>query len=69
MYVLEFFKFLVDFRLDEVEDVGGAVVLSGDGVELVKRAHGQEADEEGGEEDSFHLNKLMTIKLVTINKI
>ena len=38
MNVLEFLKFLVDFWLEEVKDFGSAVVLSGYGVKLVKRA-------------------------------
>jgi hypothetical protein len=56
MYILEFFEFSIDLGFNEVEDVGSAGVLSGNGVEFIKRADCKEADEEGSENDCFHFN-------------
>ncbi len=39
-YLLELLEFLVDLGFDEVEDFSSAVVLSGNGVELVEGADG-----------------------------
>lgn len=54
MYVLEFFELGIDLGLDEVEGLSSALVLSGNCVELVERADGQEADQQAGEDDCFH---------------
>lgn len=49
MYILELFELGIDLGLDEVEGLGDAFVLSGNGVELVKGADSQEADQQAGE--------------------
>ena len=50
-YVLEFLKLGVNLGLDDFEDVGGALVLLGNDFLDVD---GEEADQEGGEDDGFH---------------
>ena len=54
MYAFELFEFGINFGFDEVEGLGNALVFSGNGVEFVKRADGEEADKEGCENDGFH---------------
>lgn len=50
-YVLELFEFGVNLGLDTVEDLGNAFVLSGE----LHGGSGQEADKEGGKDNSLHL--------------
>lgn len=58
-YLLELFDLGINFGLNEVEGLGDALVLSGNGVGLVEGVGSQEADEEGSEDDGLHC----TIKL------
>ena len=57
MYISEFFDLGINFGFDGVEGLGSTVVLSGDGVEFVKRGGSQKADQEGSEEKGLHNNK------------
>jgi len=63
---LEFLELGIDFGLDEVESLGGAGVLSDEGLVFFEGIDCEEADKEASDEDGLHgLDCLkITIKLV-----
>jgi len=55
MYGLEGLELGIDLGLEEVEDVGNAVVLTGNLLVFLKGVHGQEGNQEAGENNNLHL--------------
>lgn len=67
MYVLELLELGIDLGLDEVEDVGNAVVLSGKRLVLLHGVDCQESDKDAGENDGLHLFRLRVYKSMDPN--
>jgi len=55
MYGLEGLELGIDLGLEEVEDVGDAVVLTGNLLVFLEGVHGQEGNQEAGENNNLHL--------------
>jgi hypothetical protein len=65
-YGLELFELGIDLGLDEVEDIGDAVVLSGELLVLLKGVDSQDGDQEAGEDDGLHCDIKCVLKPVDL---
>ncbi len=63
-YGLEFFELGIDLGLDEVEDIGDAVVLSGKGLVLLEGVDSEDGYQKAGEDDGLHCDINCVIKPV-----